>query len=140
MNFSPFQSPYQELEGASLEDVKAECQVWRNTWTWIPANLKDALKDLGKLYRITLRTNKVFVGELEVGQWRQEEIHLVAYTREMDYASGKYRTEVVQLRVAPGSIGHMEEIREQEFEGGDNVEDDRNLNAMTVADVIGTDS
>lgn len=137
-DFSPFQSPYQDIEGASLEELKDECQVWRNTWSWIPLNLKEALKDIGKLYRITLRTNRSFVGELEIGSWKQEEIHLVAFTREMDYQTGKYRTEVVQLRVAPGSIGHIEEIREQEWESNDDVEDEYDINKMTADDVLGT--
>lgn len=132
----PFEGPYPSTEEISLEELKAECELWRNLWTWTPAIVKIALDQIGKTCRVVLRTNTGYIGTMRMGEFEQKTLEIRVIHREYNAIAGKPFIEDKTLIVPLSGIGHFEIIHES-IEEVKNVEvADGPISDMSYQDVI----
>lgn len=132
----PFEGPYPVISKITLEELQAECEVWRTLWTWTPAAVKNALDQIGKTCRVVLRTNTGYIGEMRMGEFEQKSIEIRVIHREYNAIEGKPYIEYKTLIVPLTGIGHFEIIHESIEEVKDDEIADGPLSEMTYEDVV----
>lgn len=108
----PYSGPYPAIDGLNYEALREECKIWRNIWTWMPEEVKDALSSIGKDVRLVLRTNQGYIGTMLMGKFEQKTVELRAWDRLFNQADNRQHWEDKTLVVPVSGIGHLEYIHE----------------------------
>lgn len=61
--------PMPEISKMKLADIKAECQMWRNVWGWVPPEVKYYVARVGQEIGVTQRNYKRYLGTLIDTHW-----------------------------------------------------------------------
>jgi len=112
--------PMPELKKMKVQELKAECQMWRNLWGWIPTDMKEFFARTGKTMRIVRRDYKGFLGVLLETRWDLRSIDLGTFEKVYDSNDGKYYFERKIIRIGAGQLINIEWLEEREpLEGPD---------------------
>lgn len=134
----PFEGPYPQIAALTLEALQAECERWRNLWTWTPEVVKHALDQIGKDARVVLRTNQGYLGILRMGEFEQKTIEIRVVHREYNAQEGKNFIEDKTLTVPLSSIAHFEILHDLWPEVKDDEPLDGPTSDMSYEDILGT--
>ena len=99
-----------ELETMSLEELKKECKIWRNLWSWLPDNVKYMLLSTGKLCRVVRRDYHGFKGFLGQCYWELKEIEIEVKEKIYSYEEGKYYLEEKVVKIPVTNVVNIEFI------------------------------
>jgi hypothetical protein len=117
-------SPEAILLKAKFPDIKKmkhkelieEVKMWRNLWSWIPAEVKYYVSRTGQQTGITMRNYKRYLGILLDTHWDLKDLELGVYDKIFDQTAGEYYFERKIIRVGAGSILDVQWIAEREPE------------------------
>jgi len=108
--------PMPKLEKMKVNELRAECEMWRNIWGWVPPEVKYYLARTGQQIAITMRNYKRYLGVLIDTHWTLDEIELGVTDKYYDVVEDKtyYEKKVIKVRV--GSITDLQWIKERKTE------------------------
>ena len=107
---------YPELSKMSKAELKAECEMWRRLWAWVPSEVKYYVARTGTLVGITLRNYKRYLGTLLETHWDLKELELGVADKVYDPNTGEYFFEKKIIRMGLGGIIDIQFIAERKSE------------------------
>lgn len=115
--------PLPDLHKMSKTDLKEECQMWRNVWSWVPSEVKYYVARVGQQVAITQRNYKRYLGTLLDTHWILDEMELGVYDKIYDISDGAYYWEKKIIKTKLGAIIDFQIIKErriaEEIEGAE---------------------
>ena len=67
---------FPELSKMKKDEIKQECEMWRNVWTWVPAEVRYYVARSGQQCAFMLRNYQRKLGVLVDTHWELVEIEL----------------------------------------------------------------
>jgi hypothetical protein len=108
--------PMPELSKMKVKELREECQMWRNIWSWVPSEVKYYVARTGQQVAITMRNYKRYLGILLDTHWQLDEIELGVYDKVYDAVTGKHYYEKKIIKTKIGGIIDMQWIKERKSE------------------------
>lgn len=105
--------PFPELNKMKKEDVKAECQMWRNVWQWVPDEVKYYVARTGQTIGLTMRNYKRYLGVLLETHWTLDEIEVGVLDKMYDVVDGKHYFERKIVKTRIGGLIDVQWIAER---------------------------
>lgn len=101
------------LNKMKKDQIKEECQMWRNIWGWIPSAIKYYVSRTGTQIGVSIRNYHRFVGILLDTQWDLKGIEIGVYEKVYDQNDGHYYFEQKIIRLPLGQIVSFDWIKER---------------------------
>lgn len=105
--------PMPELSKMKQKDLKAECQMWRNVWGWVPPEVKYYVSRVGQEVGLTQRNYKRFLGTLVDTHWNLISLEVGVVDRVYDAVHAKEYYEKKIVVVHQNSIIDIQWIKER---------------------------
>lgn len=105
--------PMPELSKMKLADLKAECQMWRNIWNWVPPEVKYYVARVGQDVGLTLRNYKRFLGTMVDTHWILDSVEIGVVDKTYDAIRDKYYFEKKICVISDNAILYTEWIKER---------------------------
>lgn len=105
--------PMPELRKMKREDLKAECEMWRNVWGWVPPEVKYYVSRVGQEIGLTMRNYKRYLGTLIDSHWDLLSLEVGTVDKVYDTVQDKtfYEKKIVVISVS--GIVDMQWIKER---------------------------
>jgi hypothetical protein len=105
--------PMQDLSKMKMQELRDECQMWRNVWGWVPPEVKYYVARVGQQVAITMRNYKRYLGVLLDTHWDLLELELGVLDKVYDTVDGKtyFERKIVKTRL--GGIMDLQWIKER---------------------------
>jgi len=108
--------PMPELRTQTKEELKLECEMWRNIWSWVPHEVRYYVARTGQIVGLTQRNYHRYLGKLLDTHWILDEIELGVEDKIYDTTSGEYFFERKIVRMKIGGIIDVQWIKERQTE------------------------
>jgi len=105
--------PLPDINKLGKADLKAECQMWRNVWGWVPSEVKYYVARVGQNVAITQRNYKRYLGVLLDTHWVLDEMELGVLEKLYDTSDGQYYWEKKIIKTKLGAIIDFQIIKER---------------------------
>lgn len=102
-----------EMLRALATNIKAECIMWRNVWSWVPSEVKYYVARVGQQVGITQRNYKRYLGVLLDSHWVLDELELGIEDKVYDTVTGKYFWEQKVIKTKLGAIIDFQIIKQR---------------------------
>ena len=105
--------PMPQLNKMKTAELKAECEMWRNIWNWVPSEVRYYIARTGQTIGLTMRNYKRYLGTLLDTHWNLEEVEVGVMDKIYDIVDGKHYFERKIVKVKVGSIIDVQWIAER---------------------------
>jgi hypothetical protein len=105
--------PMPEVSKMKLKDLKAECEMWRNIWGWVPPEVKYYVARVGQEVGVTQRNYKRYLGTLVDSHWTLVSLEVGTVDKVYDSVRDKTYWEKKIVILGMGSIMDIQWIKER---------------------------
>jgi len=105
--------PWPDLEKMKRDELREECRMWRNIWSWIPDEVKYYVARTGQTVGVTMRNYKRMLGILLETHWELKEIEIGTYDKVYDQRDGQYYFERKIVKVNANALIDLQWIAER---------------------------
>lgn len=105
--------PMPELSKMKLKDIKAECEMWRHIWNWVPPEVRYYVARVGQDVGLTLRNYKRFLGTMVDTHWILDSVEVGVVDKTYDAIRDKYYFEKKICVISDNAILYTEWIKER---------------------------
>ena len=102
-----------EIKKMKTQDLKAEVEMWRNIWSWVPSDIKYYVSRTGQQIGVQVRNYTRYVGILLETHWELRELEVGVYDKVYDQVDGKYYFERKIIRLPIGQLVSQDWIAER---------------------------
>lgn len=95
------------------DELKEECQMWRNIWSWVPSAVKFYASKTGTLVGLQVRNYHRFVGILLDTHWELKAVECGVYEKVYDQNDGQYYMERKVIRIPQNQLVSFDWISER---------------------------
>jgi hypothetical protein len=104
---------FPDIKKMKVGDLKEECQMWRNLWSWIPSTVKYYISRTGQTVGVQIRNYQRYVGPLLDTEWELKSIDIGVYDKVYNQVDGTYYYERKISRLPVGQIVSFDWISER---------------------------
>ena len=105
--------PMPEVSKMKRLDLKAECEMWRNIWGWVPPEVKYYVARVGQEVGVTQRNYKRYLGTLVDSHWTLVSLEVGTVDKVYDSVRDKTYWEKKIVILGMGSIMDIQWIKER---------------------------
>lgn len=104
------------IKKMSKEEMKAEVEMWRNIWQWVPSSVKYYISRTGQTVGLQIRNYQRYVGPLLDTEWELKCIEIGVYDKVYNQVDGEYYFERKICKIPIGQIVSFDWIAERKTE------------------------
>ena len=104
------------LKKMGVTDLRAEVEMWRNIWGWVPNVVKYYISRTGQTIGVQIRNYQRYVGPLLDTEWEIKSIDVGVYDKVYNQVDGEYYYERKISRLPIGQIVAFDWIAERKTE------------------------
>jgi len=105
--------PMPELSKMKRDELKEECQMWRNIWGWVPPEVKYYVSRVGQEVGLTQRNYKRYLGTLIDTHWDLLSLEVGVVDKQYDAIKDKYYFEKKIIVMNLNSLLDIQWIKER---------------------------
>jgi hypothetical protein len=105
--------PMPEVSKMKVADLKAECEMWRNVWGWVPPEVKYYVARVGQEVGVTQRNYKRYLVTLVDSHWTLVSLEVGTVDKVYDSVRDKTYWEKKIVILGMGSIMDIQWIKER---------------------------
>ena len=102
-----------ELSKMKRDELKEECQMWRNIWGWVPPEVKYYVSRVGQEVGLTQRNYKRYLGTLIDTHWDLLSLEVGVVDKQYDAIKDKYYFEKKIIVMNLNSLLDIQWIKER---------------------------
>ena len=106
-------SKFEPIEKMTVEQLKAEVQLWRKLWNWLDSAVKYYLSRTGSLVGVQIRNYHRYVGVLLETKWELKEVEIGVYEKVYNQTDGQYYYERKIVKLPANQIISWDWIAER---------------------------
>lgn len=120
---------FPEISKMRKDELRAETQMWRHIWGWIPSGIKYYIARTGSDVAITIRNYHRYLGVLLDTEWELKGIEVGVFERVYDQITGEAYYERKIIKMPIGQVISFQWITERILESDmakeeEDIEDD----------------
>jgi len=104
------------LNKMGVKELRAEVEMWRNIWGWVPNIVKYYISRTGQTIGVQIRNYQRYVGPLLDTTWELKSIDVGVYDKVYNQVDGEYYYERKISRLPIGQIVAFDWIAERKTE------------------------
>lgn len=107
---------FPEIKKMGVKELRAEIEMWRNIWGWVPSSVKYYVSRTGQTIGVQIRNYQRYVGPLLDTEWEIKSIDVGVYDKVYNQVDGEYYYERKISRLPIGQIVAFDWIADRKTE------------------------